>query len=184
VLSSKSSNNDSQRNLVGEHLVPVGQVLHPHGTGGEMVVYPYLDDSAYYEHLEEVVLGGKPEQLMNARVSQVRWTPARILLQFVGITSREAARPFTGWEILVPRASLPSPQMGDFYWYDLEGLTVVTEAGEQLGQVTDFFRTGSNDVLVVHDGERELLLPFIKDVILAIDKAQNCLQIRVLPGLL
>lgn len=179
MLSLKSSNNDARNNVAAEHLVPVGRVLHTHGTAGELAVYPYLNDRAYYERLHDVILGDKQAQLIS-----VRQTRERILLQLAGVTSLEAARSLVGCELFVPRDSVPPPEVGEFYWFDLEGLAVVTEEGECLGRVTDFFPTGSNDVLVVYNGEREILLPFIKDVIVCIDKMQSCVRIRVLPGLL
>jgi len=63
-------------------------------------------------------------------------------------------------------------------------LAVYTQEGDFLGRVEDFFPTGSNEVLVVRDGAREILLPFIKDVILAVDDTQGSLRVRVIPGLL
>jgi 16S rRNA processing protein RimM len=94
------------------------------------------------------------------------------------------AQALTGLEGYVKRGALPPPPEGDFYWFDLEGLTVYTEAGDYLGRIEEFFPTGSNAVLVVRKGTQETLLPFIKDVILAIDEAQGTLRIRALPGLL
>jgi len=63
-------------------------------------------------------------------------------------------------------------------------LTVFTEDGACLGCVEEFFQTGSNEVLVVRQGAQETLLPFIKDVILAVDAVQGLLHVRAIPGLL
>jgi 16S rRNA processing protein RimM len=94
------------------------------------------------------------------------------------------ARSLTGCELCVERDDLPPPPEGEFYWHDLEGLTVYTDDGACLGRVEEFFPTGSNEVLVVRQGAQETLLPFIKDVILAVDAAQGQLRVRVIPGLL
>jgi 16S rRNA processing protein RimM len=84
----------------------------------------------------------------------------------------------------VPRAELPPPLEGQFYWFDLDGLTVYTEEGECLGRVEEFFPTGSNEVLIVRKGGQETLLPFIKDVVLTVDEARRILHVRAIPGLL
>jgi 16S rRNA processing protein RimM len=94
------------------------------------------------------------------------------------------ARSLTGLDLCVRRDELPPPPEGDFYWFDLEGLSVFTEDGECLGRVEEFFPTGSNEVLVVRKGSQETLLPFIKDVILAVDEARGILHVRAVPGLL
>jgi 16S rRNA processing protein RimM len=184
VRSWKSSNNDPLDVEAAGRLVPVGQVLHAHGTEGELMVYPYLTELPSYERLGEVVLRAQTGQWVKHRLTQVRVAGERILLRLDGLASREAVRPWVGGEVCVPRDSLPPPRSGEFYWFDLEGLTVLTQDGETLGRVADFFPTGSNEVLVVRDGAREILLPFIKDVILAVDEAQGAIRVRVLPGLL
>jgi 16S rRNA processing protein RimM len=94
------------------------------------------------------------------------------------------AQSLVGCDLYVRRADLPPPAAGEFYWFDLDGLAVYTEEGECLGRVEEFFPTGSNEVLIVRQGSRETLLPFIKDVVLAVDQAQGILRVRAIPGLL
>jgi 16S rRNA processing protein RimM len=60
------------------------------------------------------------------------------------------------------RDLLPPPAPGEFYWVDLEGLEVVTTESVLLGRVSHLFSTGANDVMVVKDGERERLVPFVQ----------------------
>jgi 16S rRNA processing protein RimM len=64
-------------------------------------------------------------------------------------------------------APLPSDQ---YYWHDLEGLTVVNLQGVELGKVDYLFNTGSNDIMVVK-GEKQHLLPYRKPFIQAVDLA-------------
>jgi 16S rRNA processing protein RimM len=77
----------------------------------------------------------------------------------------------------VTQTSLPALEDGEFYWKDLMGLTVVNEAGYDLGVVDDIMETGSNDVLVVKAnrtdafGKKERLVPYLADsVIKHVDK--------------
>ena len=170
--------------IAERRLVPIGRVLHAHGTEGEVVVHPYLNDMIYYDRLRQVTIGRKDGQLQAYRVQQVRTAGERLLVQLDACSSSEAARPLSGADLYAPRDELPPPGAGEFYWFDLEGLAVYTQEGDFLGRVEDFFPTGSNEVLVVRDGAREILLPFIKDVILAVDDTQGSLRVRVIPGLL
>jgi 16S rRNA processing protein RimM len=159
-------------------------VLHPHGMGGEMLVQPYLNDLAYFDRLCEVAVRLADGQFQSYRVTHIRRMGERLLLQLEGCVSRDMARALAGCDLCVQRDELPPPPEGEFYWFDLEGLTVYTEDGACLGRVEDFFPTGSNEVLVVRQGGQETLLPFIKDVILAVDAAQGTLHVRAIPGLL
>ena len=80
-----------------------------------------------------------------------------------GIDTRELAETLIGTEIWVDRDALPKPRKGEYYWVDLENLSVQTVAGLSLGRVSHVFATGANDVLAVRDGERERLVPFLTD---------------------
>ena len=47
-------------------------------------------------------------------------------------------------------------------WAHGNASKVVTTEGVALGRVSHLFATGANDVVVVRDGERERLVPFIQ----------------------
>jgi 16S rRNA processing protein RimM len=81
---------------------------------------------------------------------------------------------------------MPQLSQGEFYWYQLEGLKVLSARGSQqvlLGEVSHLLETGANDVLVVQPcagsiDDRERMLPWVDDnVILGVDLAAG--EIRV-----
>jgi len=97
-----------------------------------------------------------------------------VVARFEGVDDRDQAAGLLNSQIAVERAALPATEKDEYYWTDLEGLTVEKPGGEVLGTVAYLLETGANDVLVVRRGDRELLVPFvtghvIKDVDL--DKA-------------
>jgi 16S rRNA processing protein RimM len=149
-----------------------------------MLLQPYLNDLPWYQQLMEVMVPLADGSFQRYRVAHLRRVGERLLLQLDDCASRERAQRFTGSEICVEREALPPPLPGEFYWWELEGLTVYTETGECLGRVEEFFPTGSNEVLVVRKGQQETLLPFIKEVIVAVDRTQGIMQIHAIPGLL
>ena len=54
-----------------------------------------------------------------------------------------------------------------------------------LGRLEDILSTGANDVYVVRrDGEKDLLLPAIKECILKVDVAEKRMTVRLLEGLM
>ncbi len=84
-----------------------------------------------------------------------------VVAKLPGIDDRDRARALIGAEITVDRDELPPCGPGEYYWADLEGLVVRTEAGDDLGRIDHLFPTGVHDVLVV-EGERQRLIPFVK----------------------
>ena len=89
-----------------------------------------------------------------------------LIARIPDIDTREQAEAAAGSEIWVPRALLPKPKPGEYYWVDLEGLRVVTIEGVELGRVSHVFGTGANDVLSVRDEAKERLVPFLMDSVI------------------
>jgi len=93
-----------------------------------------------------------------------------------GIDDREAAMEWRGGGIALPRELLPQPPEGEYYWYDLIGLSAVNEEGVTLGRIGGLMRTGAHDILriVPEDGKDEkqngeILVPFIDQYVLDVD---------------
>jgi 16S rRNA processing protein RimM len=69
---------------------------------------------------------------------------------------------------------------GQFYLFEVVGLHVLTPEGEQVGEVVDVLRTGSNDVYVVRPPEGpEILLPAIDTYVQKIDVAAGHMVARL-----
>jgi 16S rRNA processing protein RimM len=85
-----------------------------------------------------------------------------MVAQLPGVDDRDQAAALIGTDIHVAREQLPPPAKGEYYWVDLEGLEVVTTDNVELGRVSHLFATGANDVVVVRDGTRERLIPFVQ----------------------
>jgi len=85
-----------------------------------------------------------------------------VVAELENISDRDAALALMGAKILIRKQQLPKPKPGEYYWTDLIGLAVETDAGVKLGRVDHLLETGANDVLVVQDGEQERLIPFLQ----------------------
>jgi len=100
-----------------------------------------------------------------------------IVVRLQGIDERDAAAELLDSDIGVDRDALPEAEEGQYYWADLEGLTVVHKDGTQLGKVAYLMATGANDVLVV-DGPVERLIPFVPGtVILDVDLVAGVIRV-------
>jgi len=179
-------------------LVELGEIVGTHGVGGLLRLHPYADCSDALAASPTVYLTPRPRRERGGAELDphdtpvprpMRLTSARphgrvILLQFPGIDSIERAEPLVGTILAVDEETLPAPAPGEVYAYLLMGLEVTTSEGRPLGRVAETFATGSNEVLVVRDGEAEHLIPVIADVVRAIDVAGGRIVIDPLPGLL
>lgn len=99
-----------------------------------------------------------------------------LVVQLEGCNDRDAAAALRGCEIAIPRDALPEPAENEYYWSDLIGLSVLNTEQQVLGKVSELLETGANDVLVVQ-GEREMLIPFVPHVIQEVDLASGTIRV-------
>ncbi|MBS9403036.1 ribosome maturation factor RimM [Halomonas sp. TRM85114] len=153
-----------------DHVV-LGKLTSPYGVKGWLKVYSYTSPMDGILDYDDWVLR-QDGHLVRYLLVQGRRQGKGLVAQLEGVDSREAAEALAGAEILLPKTELPELAGSDYYWYQLEGLTVVTREGVALGRIDHLFETGANDVMVVKGGgdDRERLLPFLpEDVILSVD---------------
>lgn len=168
--------------MASPSLVVVGRVIRPHGVRGEMRVQPETDFPEHLAMLGQAVLL-TDERSEPVRIEAVRSAGDAVLVKVAGIDTPEAAAPWRGAALAVPRElAAPLPE-GRHYVFEIIGMAVETEDGEALGTVEEVLRTSANDVYIVR-GRRELLIPAISSVVLRIDTEGRRMVIRPLPGLL
>lgn len=71
-----------------------------------------------------------------------------------------------------------------YFIHDIVGMNVLTEAGGQIGIVREVMQLPANDVWVVASGDKEILIPAIKEVIRSVDLQRRVVVIRPMEGLL
>lgn len=107
-----------------------------------------------------------------------------VKLTLEGMTDPSAAELLKGATVLVDATSLPPTEPDEFYYYEAIGCAVQTTDGRALGTIEEVFATGANDVWVVRDGNAEVLVPVIADVVKSMDFAARSVIIEAVPGLL
>ena len=103
------------------------------------------------------------------RVEQTKMHSAWLLAKLAGIETREQARALKGKAIAVPRAALPEPADGIYYWADLVGLEVVNLQGLVLGVVKGMVSSGAQDVMELTGAQRTRLLPWVPAIVKRVD---------------
>lgn len=161
----------------------IGQVVALFGIRGELKVRLLTDIPSRFEQLESVYLG--PEH-RSYKIEQVRpYKGEMILLKLTGFDQSEAAESLIRQEIQVPVSQLAALPPDNYYQHDILGLSVLTLAEHNLGQIVDIIETGSNDVYVIKGSDgKQVMIPAIKAVVKRIDLIRHTMYIDPLPGLL
>lgn len=160
----------------------VGAVTSTHGLAGEVKVFPTTDDPGRYKSLKEVWADtGREKQLLT--IERVRYFKQFVIVKFKGLDRIEDVERYVKKNLYVTRENAVKLEENEYFIADLMGLQVVDETGALLGTLTDVIATGANDVYVVTGGEREILIPAIRQCILKVDLGAGQMRVHLLEGL-
>lgn len=158
-------------------LIEVGQIVNTHGIRGEIKLNPWTDD--LYDLLDLDVFYDKDGQAFHVENSKVHKNV--VIIKFSEIATMNDAEKLKGKVLFTEKIPLPE---GRYYIKDLIGLSVF-EQEEKIGELTDVFNTGANDIYEVKmpDGKK-IYLPVIEGVIGDVDLENKKMYVTIPDGLL
>jgi 16S rRNA processing protein RimM len=112
------------------------------------------------------------DQKIQGRRHRVNGREALVLL-LPGIENCEQAALWHRAEVYVPRSSFRPAEEGEYYWADLQGLTVQTHSGRELGRIKSLYENANYDVILLDSDQH---IPFVMGEIV--------LEVRINEGLL
>ena len=161
----------------------IGKITSTHGIGGTFRVFPTTEDASRFRLLKTVLILHKGEKVPFT-VEKVGFQKNMVLLKVKEINDINVAEGYRNDAIYITDEQALPLEEDEYYTRDLYDMEVVTEDGTVLGRLDDIIATGANDVYVVKkEGEKDLLLPAIKDCILSVDVPQKKMTVRLLEGL-
>ena len=164
-------------------LLEVGKIVNTHGLHGEVKVVPWTDYPEVFEDIETVYIKKKSEY-ERLDIAGIKYQKNNLIIRFAQLKDINEAEKYKNKVLYAERESLGELPEGVYYIADLIGLDVVKEDGEKVGVIADVFNTGSNDIYEVkREGQKNLLLPVIDDVVLNIDIENKRVTVRMMEGL-
>jgi 16S rRNA processing protein RimM len=158
----------------------LGKLGKPHGLKGFLYLHYYGENpSSLLDYIEVFI-----DESSIGRIDKVINLKNRVTVYISGIDNRNKAESLRDKDIYVNEKQLPQLDNGEFYHYQLEGLSVVNNEGEILGCIDSIMGTGANDVLVVKPSEKSLddlerLIPYLKDdVVESINIEENIMIVE------
>lgn len=167
-----------------EDMLKVGVITTTHGVRGEVKVFPTTDDAGRFLELDYVFLDTGKE-LRRLEIENVKFFKNLAILKFEGIDNINDIEMYKGRDLWIPREEAQELGENEYYIADLIGMKVILEDGSAFGTLKDVMETGANDVYVVVTGDgREVLLPAIKECIVAVDVDNSLMTVHLMKGLL
>lgn len=163
----------------------VGKIVNTHGLQGEVRVISNSDfkDERFKDGSELFI--DYNDSYIPVEVKSYRVNKNFDLLKFVDMYHINDVEKYKGCEILVDAANLSKLDDEEFYFYEIIGAQVKTIDDVILGEIIDILQTGANDVWVVkRKGEKDVLIPYIEDVVKDVDIDNKMVIVELLEGLI
>lgn len=167
-----------------EGLVAIANIVRPRGLKGEVVADILTDFPERFEALDTVTAiksGGEPLEL---RIEKFWFQNGRVILKFAGYDTVESGETLRGTEICIPETDVVDLGEGEFFDWQLEGCSVKTLDGKDIGKVRELMRTGGTELLVVEGEDKEYLIPFAEAICVEVDIENELIRIDPPEGLL
>jgi len=164
-------------------LIPIGKIVGTHGIKGNLKVISFAESTASFAPGRQLALRREGELVASCTIASASPHKRVIVLALEGIASIDAAKEWIGSELCIDKTTLPELETGTYYWHQIIGMEVVTNNGRHLGRVEAVWPTGSNDVYVVREGDKEILIPAIDSVVIEIDLEKEVIQVDLPEGL-
>jgi 16S rRNA processing protein RimM len=153
----------------------IGRLRSAHGINGEITLELWTDFPERIKRGSHLYLGDDHREVI---LTEVRSKDRFLLLSLEGYNVREAVNELRNNIVYTKTASLPALPKGQYYHHQLVGLQAVDESGQDLGTIKEILETGAKDVLVIDDRGKEILVPLIKDFVLAVDLPAGIIRLK------
>ena len=164
-------------------LFAIGEIVKTRGLRGCLKVLCCVETNNAFTELEFVYIEISSGQKKCFVLRKIDVSGKILFVELEGIPDVESAQALVGCKVFLPKGMQEKLPEGEHYWRDIIGLDVYSEDDKYIGKIESVFPTGSNDVYVCKQAEREILLPAIADVIRKIDVNRRIMIVRLLEGL-
>lgn len=167
--------------------LPLGRIAGHRGRNGDVTVRVFDGEAGWWTEVREVWIEAGPSGQAETRaVRESRAYRDRLVLHLAGIEDPTAAEGLRGRNVWVDAASAPRLPAGRYYRAALVGFEVRDRRGT-IGRAADWLVTSGRDLLVVRPSEdpsREILVPWVEEIVESVDEEQGVIVIRPPDGLL
>mgnify|MGYP003304662383 FL=1 len=162
-------------------LHPVAEITTTSGFMGEVRLKPFSRFSIDYIMKKTLQIGTSHDNLRDIKLEKAIGNGKRMRFKFEGIDSELKAKNIIGKTIY---ANTKADDEINLIASNLIGFDVVTDTDDSVGELKDVMWLPANDVYVVFNGEKELLIPIVKEVVLSVDYDKKEILIANIDGLI
>ncbi|WP_034550445.1 ribosome maturation factor RimM [Carnobacterium funditum] len=167
-------------------LYNVGKIVNTQGIKGEVRVISRTDfPEKRYKKGSKLLLDQPGNKMIELIVASHRKHKMFDILSFQDHSNINDVEKYRDGILKVTSDQLGDLPENEYYLHQIIGLSVQDEEGQELGEVTEVLSPGANDVWVIKRPKgKDLLIPYIEDIVLNVDLENKHVTIHVMEGLL
>lgn len=164
----------------------VGKIVNTHSLKGEVKVISSTDfEEERFKKGSKLLITRGNQLIREVVVQSYRNHKNFLLVKFEGIDSVEEAEKLKNLQIKIDSDEVGELEENEFYFHQIIGCEVFDENDKNLGEIIDILTPGANDVWVIKgENDKEILIPYIEDVVKKIDITSKKVNIEVMEGLI
>ncbi len=163
--------------------IEVATVVKAHGLNGDIKVFSLTRQPQDLNKYKVFYIREDSGDFTKLEVAGISIAGKSIRIKFTGFNHIDDVQPFINKPLFIHRDQLAKLEGGEYYISDLIGVQVILSDGAKLGVITDVFEYPANDVYLVVDEGRELMIPATKETILKVDIDNRVMIVNLLEGL-
>jgi 16S rRNA processing protein RimM len=154
-----------------------------HGLKGTSKIQSYAESLEIFKSGTTLLVSSPDGSENRYEIDWIKPHSRGALLTLKEVSGRDQAKSLIGSELYIEKAKLPKLEAGTYYWFDLIGVNVYTSDDRYIGCIDSIIETGANDVYVVKDADKEILVPALESVVQSIDIESKIMRVELPEGL-
>lgn len=159
-----------------QELITIANISTSFGVHGEIKARICTDFPERFKETEEIYLVSPRGDSYKRKLLSSRFHKEHILLKIEGINSPEEVAAYRHWKICVPFDELMPLEEGEYWEFQLIGLKVIDQYGENRGHLKEILPFPGCDQYLVDDHGHELMVPAVEDFVKEINLEEGFIK--------
>ena len=162
----------------------LGKITRLFGYKGELIFFFDVDDITEYQGLDAVFIDVNGALVPYIIKSIKLHKGSTAIVRLEDVDDVESANRMLNMDLYLPLSTLPELEGNNFYYHEIIGYEVFDTTEGRVGVVASVNDQTAQALLVINDGDREILFPVVDDLIDRLDRKKKELYVRFPEGLL
>lgn len=160
------------------HFIPLFKVLSTHGLKGDLKVALLTNNPELISYIKDLYIKNNWENPF--KIKYIKKGPGfNIYILSFEETNYDLASSLVNQFLYLNLSDLPPTKEEEFYYYQLENLTVIDTQGKEWGTVVSVMPVGEYELLLIRtEDKREFYLPLVEEYVEKVDLEKRLLLVK------